>query len=155
MSEDCFIKGIDCTLGICKWLILQISLYFLMPYIWNYDYATGEIVSICLYTSLYVTYWNLIDKSKRARWILIPYLLYISIAIILFLSINNWITSIWLSIFLPFYGLICFLCVKLFRKYSKRVRKTVRYGKVITYTIVIVFFLALKALSVIWICKEH
>ena len=155
MSEDCFIKGIDCTLGICKWLILQISLYFLMPYIWNYDYATGEIVSICLYTSLYVTYWNLIDKSKRARWILIPYLLYISIAIILFLSINNWITSIWLSIFLPFYGLICFLCVKLFRKYSKRVRKIVRYGKVITYTIVIVFFLVLKALSVIWICKEH
>jgi hypothetical protein len=35
------------------------------------------------------------------------------------------------------------------------VRKIVRYGKVITYTIVIVFFLALKALSVIWICKEH
>ena len=34
-------------------------------------------------------------------------------------------------------------------------RKTVRYGKVISYTIVIVFFLALKALSVIWICKEH
>ena len=96
MSEDYFIKVIDCTLGICKWLILQISLYFLMPYIWNYDYATGAIVSICLYTSLYVTYWNLIDKSKRARWILIPYLLYISIAIILFLSINNSFQERWM-----------------------------------------------------------
>ena len=155
MSEDYFIKVIDCTLGICKWLILQISLYFLMPYIWNYEYAIGTIVLICLYTSLYATYWNLIDESKRARWIFAPYLLYLPIAIILSLSINNWVTSIWFGIFLPIYGLICFLCVKQLRKYSKRLRKRIRYGKVITYTIVIVFFLALKTLSVLWVCQEH
>lgn len=155
MSEDYFIKVIDCTLGICKWLILQISLYFLMPYIWNYEYAVGAIVLICLYTSLYATYWNLIDESKRARWIFAPYLLYLPIAIILSLSINNWVTSLWLGVFLPIYGLICFLCVKQLRKYSKRLRKRIRYGKVITYTIVIVFFLALKTLSVLWVCQEH
>ena len=126
-----------------------------MPYIWNYEYAVGAIVLICLYTSLYATYWNLIDESKRARWIFAPYLLYLPIAIILSLSINNWVTSLWLGVFLPIYGLICFLCVKQLRKYSKRLRKRIRYGKVITYTIVIVFFLALKTLSVLWVCQEH
>ena len=67
MSEDYFIKVIDCTLGICKWLILQISLYFLMPYIWNYEYAIGTIVLICLYTSLYATYGTLPNFRGKAK----------------------------------------------------------------------------------------
>ncbi len=126
-----------------------------MPYIWNYEYAIGTIVSICLYTSLYLAYSNLIDESKRARLILLPYLIYLSIAIILFLSIDNWITSIWFAILLPFYGLICFLCAKLFRKYSNRLQNRIRLGKIITYTIVIVFIFVLKTLSVLWMCQEH
>ena len=35
-----------------------------MPYIWNYEYAIGTIVLICLYTSLYVAYWNFLDKTN-------------------------------------------------------------------------------------------
>ena len=155
MSEDYFIKGIDCSLGICKWLILQISLYFLMPYIWNYEYAFGAIVLICLYTSLYVAYWYFVDKTKRVQWILLPYLLYLSIATVLYLSIDKWIISIMFGIFLPLYGLICFLCVKLFRKYSKRIRVRIKYGRVITYITIIVLFFTLKSLSVIWMCQEH
>ena len=119
MSDDNFLKSIDCTLGLCKWLILQISLYFLMPYMWNYEYAFGTIVLICLYTSLYVAYWNFFDKAKRTRWLLLPYMLYLAIVAIFFITINNWITSVWFGVFLPLYGFVCFLCVKLFRKYSK------------------------------------
>lgn len=155
MSEDYFIKGIDCSLGICKWLILQISLYFLMPYIWNYEYAFGTIVLMCLYTSLYVAYWYFVDKAKRVQWILLPYLLYLSIATVLYLSVDKWIISIRFGVFLPFYGLICFLCVKLFRKYSKRIRVRIKYGKAITYITIIVLFFTLKSLSVIWMCQEH
>lgn len=155
MSEDYFIKGIDCSLGICKWLILQISLYFLMPYIWNYEYAFGAIVLICLYTSLYVAYWYFVDKTKRVQWILLPYLVYLSIATVLYLSIDKWIISIMFGIFLPLYGLICFLCVKLFRKYSKRIRVRIKYGRAITYITIIVLFFTLKSLSVIWMCQEH
>ena len=155
MSDDNFLKSIDCTLGLCKWLILQISLYFLMPYMWNYEYAFGTIVLICLYTSLYVAYWNFVDKAKRTRWLLLPYMLYLAIVAIFFITINNWITSVWFGVFLPLYGFVCFLCVKLFRKYSKKFRKRIKYGRAITYTIIIVFFFVLKTLSVLWMCQEH
>lgn len=126
-----------------------------MPYIWNYEYAFGAIVLICLYTSLYVAYWYFVDKTKRVQWILLPYLLYLSIATVLYLSIDKWIISIMFGIFLPLYGLICFLCVKLFRKYSKRIRVRIKYGRVITYITIIVLFFTLKSLSVIWMCQEH
>ena len=155
MSEDYFIKYIDCTLGICKWGVLQLSLYFLMPYLWNYEYAFSTIVLISLYTSLYVIYWNLVDKEKRVRWILLPYLLYLATAITLFFIRENWITSVWFCVLLPLYGFICFLCIKLYRKYLKRIRKKIKYGRAISYTVVIVFFITLKSLSVLWMCQEH
>ena len=155
MSEDYFIKYIDCTLGICKWGALQLSLYFLMPYLWNYEYAFSTIVLISLYTSLYVIYWNLLDKEKRVRWILLPYLLYLATAITLFFFRENWITSVWFCVLLPLYGFICFLCIKLYRKYLKRIRKRIKYGRAISYTVVIVFFITLKSLSVLWMCQEH
>ena len=155
MSEDYFIKYIDCTLGICKWGVLQLSLYFLMPYLWNYEYAFSTIVLISLYTSLYVIYWNLVDKEKRVRWILLPYLLYLATAITLFFIRENWITSVWFCVLLPLYGFICFLCIKLYRKYLKRIRKRIKYGRAISYTVVIVFFITLKSLSVLWMCQEH
>lgn len=126
-----------------------------MPYIWNYEYAFGAIVLICLYTSLYVAYWYFVDKTKRVQWILLPYLVYLSIATVLYLSIDKWIISIMFGIFLPLYGLICFLCVKLFRKYSKRIRVRIKYGRAITYITIIVLFFTLKSLSVIWMCQEH
>ena len=69
MSDDNFIKSIDCTLGIAKWFILQVVLYFLMPYLWNYEYGVGTIVSMLLYTSLYVVYWEFMTKETRIRWI--------------------------------------------------------------------------------------
>lgn len=155
MSEDFFVKCIHSTLGICKWLVLQIFLYFLMPYLWNYEYATGTIVLMCLYTSFYVIYWNLVDRAKRAQWILSPYLLYLVTAIILCLKTDYLTPSVWFVIFLPLYGFICFLCVKLFRKYSRRIRKRLKHGRAIANTILIVFLLTLKFLSVIWVCQEH
>ena len=48
MSDDNFIKSIDCTLGIAKWFILQVFLYFLMPYLWNYEYGEGQSKSVSI-----------------------------------------------------------------------------------------------------------
>ena len=79
MSDDNFIKSIDCTLGIAKWFILQVVLYFLMPYLWNYEYGVGAIVSMLLYTTLYAAYWKFMPKETRGRWMLFPYIVYGSI----------------------------------------------------------------------------
>lgn len=43
MSDENLIKSIDCVLGIAKWFFLQIFLYFLMPYLWNYEYGVGTM----------------------------------------------------------------------------------------------------------------
>ena len=54
MTDDNFIKIIDCTLGIAKWYIWQMFLYFFMPYLWNYEYGIGTMVSMLIYTVFYV-----------------------------------------------------------------------------------------------------
>ena len=155
MSETHYIKGYDCILGICKWLALQISLYYLMPYIWNYEYATGTMVLMCLYTSLYTLYWNFVDKERRFRWIHLPYLLYLVISIILYIIIDGWTHSVWSGIILPLYGMLCFLSAKHIRRLVKRIRRKTRYGRAIVYTAIAILLLVLKSLSVIWVCKEH
>ena len=43
MFENTFIKSLDCTGRIAKWFILQAILYFLMPYLWDYEYGVGSI----------------------------------------------------------------------------------------------------------------
>ena len=112
MTDDNFIKYIDCTLGIAKWFILQVFLYFLMPYLWNYEYGVGTIVSMLLYTSLYVVYWEFMTKDTRGRWVLFPYIVYGSIATFLFYVVDNWSASLWTCWALPMYGLACLLIIK-------------------------------------------
>ena len=65
MTDDNFLKSIDCTLGIAKWFIIQVFLYFLMPYLWNYEYGVGTIVSILLYTTLYAAYWKFMQRKQE------------------------------------------------------------------------------------------
>lgn len=77
MSDDNFIKGVDCTIGIIKWIVLQIVLYFLTPYLWNYENGVGTIVSILMYTSFYRGYWDFMPNETRIRWIFLPYLAYL------------------------------------------------------------------------------
>ena len=76
MSDENLIKSIDCVLGIAKWFFLQIFLYFIMPYLWNYEYGVGTIVSMLIYTTLYVVYWEFIPKEMRLRRAYFPYLVY-------------------------------------------------------------------------------
>ena len=155
MSDDNFIKSIDCTLGIAKWFILQVVLYFLMPYLWNYEYGVGTIVSMLLYTSLYVVYWEFMPKEIRMRWVLFPYIAYGTIATFLFYVVDNWSASLWICWALPIYGLACLFIIKLLSKILKKILN--RYGLrgVVRYSTVVLFFIVLKSFSVSYISKEY
>ena len=155
MSDDNFLKSIDCTLGIGKWFILQLFLYFLMPYLWNYEYGVGTIISIFMYTIFYVCYWVFVSKEVRILRLFVPYLIYGAITTILYCVVDNWSSSLWFCWMLPIYGLVCLLCTKLFQKYSKGIRKNIRGGKMIVLLIIVSFIILLKVFSVLWICKEH
>ena len=155
MSDDNFLKSIDCTLGIGKWFILQLFLYFLMPYLWNYEYVVGTIISIFMYTFFYVCYWEFVSKEVRILRLFVPYLIYGAITTILYCVVDNWSSSLWFCWMLPIYGLVCLLCTKLFQKYSKGIRKNIRGGKMIVLLIIVSFIILLKVFSVLWICKEH
>ena len=155
MSDDNFLKSIDCTLGIGKWFILQLFLYFLMPYLWNYEYVVGTIISIFMYTIFYVCYWEFVSKEVRILRLFVPYLIYGAITTILYCVVDNWSSSLWFCWMLPIYGLVCLLCTKLFQKYSKGIRKNIRGGKMIVLLIIVSFIILLKVFSVLWICKEH
>ena len=102
MFENTFIKSLDCTGRIAKWFILQAILYFLIPYLWDYEYGVGTITMMFLYTALYVAYWSFVPKEKRIKWLLIPYLVYLAVVVILYAVFDNWSSSIWFCLLLVF-----------------------------------------------------
>ena len=155
MSDDSFIKSLDCIGALAKWFILQMFLYFLMPYLWNYEYGIGIMTLVFIYTAFHVVYWTLIPKEMRIKWLWTPYMIYTVIALMLYGIIDNWCSSISFCLLLPLYGLVCWIGVKLFRKYSKRIREKCKFGKVISFLVVASLLLVLKSFSVLWMCKEH
>ena len=155
MSDDNFIKSIDCTLGIAKWFILQVFLYFLMPYLWNYEYGVGTIGSMLLYTALYGIYWKFMPKETRMHWLLFPYIVYGCISMFLFYIVNNWSTSLWTCWKKPVYGLACLLIIKLFSRLLRTIHNRYRVRGIVRYSVFILLFIVLKSFSVSYICREH
>ena len=119
MSDDSFIKSLDCIGALAKWFILQMLLYFLIPHLWNYEYGIGIMTLMFIYTAFHVVYWTFIPKEMRIKWLWTPYFIYTILALILYGIIDNWCSSISFCLLLPLYGLVCWIGIKLFRKYSK------------------------------------
>ena len=155
MSDETFIKSPDCIGGLAKWFVLQVVLYYLMPYLWNYEYGVGTISMIFLYTAFYVVYWNFMPKDLRIKWGFAPYLTYSVLSVILCGLFDNWSESIWTCLLLPLYGFVCWISVKLFQKYSKNFRRKYKLGWIIPSLLLLIIFVVLKAFSVVWMCKEH
>ena len=66
MPEDSFLYMIDSMVKTCKWFVLQAVLFFLMPYVWNYEYSASTLVLMLLYTALYAVYWNFVPLVGEA-----------------------------------------------------------------------------------------
>ena len=128
MSDDTFIKSLDCMGILAKWFVWQVLLYFLMPYLWNYKYGLETITSMLLYTAFYVTYWEFIPKSQRVKRIFTPYWAYLVITVILYGLVDNWSTSIWTCLLLPLYGFVCWIGAKFLLKYLKKIKRKYKMG---------------------------
>lgn len=150
MLDEAIIKMIVTTWRICKWFFLQIFLMYLMPYLWNNHYNGETICLILLYTVSYAIYWEALPKDKRWHWLPLPYFVYIVIMILLYGLIKTWDVSVFHSLLLPIYGAVCVFFVKFCRKQFGKIHKKYRFGKIITYTTVFLFFVALKSISVSW-----
>ena len=144
MLDEAIIKMIVTTWRICKWFFLQIFLMYLMPYLWNNHYNRETICLILLYTVSYAIYWEALPKDKRWHWLPLPYFVYIVIMILLYGLIKTWDVSVFHSLLLPIYGAVCVFFVKFCRKQFGKIHKKYRFGKIITYTTVFLFFVALK-----------
>ena len=95
MSANSSARELDCIFNMIKWFGLQTILYLLTPYLWNYEYGVGAIVLMITYTTLYVIYGEYAPKESRFRWVLAPYVVYLIIAIVLYIYTDNFISSIW------------------------------------------------------------
>ena len=155
MLDEAIIKMIVTTWRICKWFFLQIFLMYLMPYLWNNHYNGETICLILLYTVSYAIYWEALPKDKRWHWLPLPYFVYIVIMILLYGLIKTWDVSVFHSLLLPIYGAVCVFFVKFCRKQFGKIHKKYRFGKIITYTTVFLFFVALKSISVSWECSKR
>ena len=154
MPEDSFLYMIDSMVKTCKWFALQALLFFLMPYLWDYEYSASTLVLILVYTILYAVYWNFVPTSKQVRHLYLPYLAYIIIGVVVCFATGDWCASLWKVILLPLYGAACFIGVRLFKKGVRRLRKRFRWGRVVSYTALTLLFILLKASSVAWMRAE-
>ena len=154
MPEDSFLYMIDSMVKTCKWFALQALLFFLMPYVWDYEYSACTLVLILVYTMLYTVYWNFVSTSKRVRLLYLPYLAYIIIGVVVYFATGDWCVSLWKVVLLPLYGAACFIGVKLFKKGVRRLRKRFRWGRVVAFMALALFFILLKASSVAWMRAE-
>lgn len=154
MSEDSFLYMIDSMVKTCKWFALQALLFFLMPYVWDYEYSASTLVLVLVYTMLYAVYWNFVPTSKQVSLLYLPYLAYIIIGVVVYFATDDWCASLWKVILLPLYGATCFIGVKLFKKGVCRLRKRFRWGRVVAYTALTLLFILLKASSVAWMRAE-
>lgn len=141
MLDDIIVKLIVITWRICRWFFLQIILMFLMPYLWADHYNGETICLMLLYTALYAIYWETVPKDKRLRWLFSPYFMYSGIAILFYGLIKTWNVSVWYSFLLPIYGATCVILVKICGKQIRRIRKKYKFGKIITYSAVLLFLL--------------
>ena len=148
MPEDSFLYMIDSMVKTCKWFVLQAVLFFLMPYVWNYEYSASTLVLILLYTALYAVYWNFVPTDRQVRLLALPYVIYAVIGVVVYCATNGWCSSLWQVILLPLYGAACFVVVKLFKRIKNRLRKRYRWGGVAMYASLVLFLLVLKGISV-------
>lgn len=146
---------LDSIFDSIKWFGLQAVLYFLTPYLWNYEYAIGAIVLMLAYTVLYVIYGECAPKESRFRWALAPYVVYLIIAIALYVFTDDFMSSIWQCIFLPLFGFVCLVSSKVISKYIRKVRKKHKWGGTIVAIAIVLFFVLLKLVSVFWVCKGN
>ena len=140
---------------LAKWFVWQVLLYFLMPYLWNYEYGVGTIISMLIYTAFYAVYWEFIAKAMRIRWIFMPYFAYSVLTVILYGLIDNWSASVWTCLLLPFYGFVYWIGAKFLQKYLRKIKRKYKMGWIVSCLAVLVFFIVLKALSVSWMCRNH
>ena len=98
MPQQTSAREFDCIFNTIKWFGLQAILYFLTPYLWNYEYGVGSIVLILIYTILYAIYGEYAPKDYRFRWSLVPYVVYLIIAFLLYIFTEDFISSVWTCI---------------------------------------------------------
>lgn len=154
MYEDSFLYMIDSMVKTCKWFALQALLFFLMSYVWDYEYSASTLVLILVYTMLYALYWNFVSTSKQVRLLYLPYLAYIIIGMVVYFATDDWCTSLWKVMLLPLYGAACFIGVRLTQRGVRKLRNRFRWGRVVAYTALALFFILLKASSVAWMRAE-
>ena len=148
MTEDYFFYMLDCMVKTCKWMLLQLVLFFLTPYLWNYGHAANTLVLMALYTIIFVVHWNFANEKQRVRRLYIPYAIYVVIAALLCMVSKSWDSSLWRIVLLPLYGACCFVGIKLFKKGMHKLRERFRFGKLVAYALLVLFFVVLKGISV-------
>ena len=133
---------------LCKNLLAQLVVYALLPFVWMVDNGVGVVPSICLYTVIYNIFWYNPILRTPFHGLLLPYMCYAVISVLLYGVFDNWCHSLWFCLALPLYGLVSFVCVRLFCKYSRRFSLKFSYPGIVRCMLFVLLFTALKTISV-------
>lgn len=155
MTEDYFFYMLDCMMKTCKWMLLQVVLYFLTPYLWNYDHAPCVLALMALCTMVFVVHWNFADEERRVRRLYLPYIVYVGLAVLLCMAIGGWDFSLWRIVLMPLYGMACFVGARVFGRLKRRLSARYRWGGVAMYAALGLIFVVLKGASTLYMRPER
>jgi len=136
-----------------KWFFFQLAVLCLLPFVWPL-LGPGAVICIGLYTVLYNVYWLCIETEKRADYLWIPYVIYLLLIILFSIAWGSAFQSIWVSVLFPVYGALCYIAIRLYRRFRKRYLTTSIRRRSFT-TAIVVSLLLIKVGHVYWGCKNH
>lgn len=142
---------IQITWRFAKWYLLQYFLLFLLPFVFGRSLGSGLLLCIEAYTFLFCVYWDYVSSEKRMGMIAVPLVSYIILSLVCSLIWPHFFPPCWVCAILPVYCAMCFLTVKLLKKYSKR---STTKGLIVA-AVIVIGLLFLKGTCVSWECKEH
>ncbi len=135
-----------------KWAFLQNITLFLMSYVLSYNF--GLSILITLYTFIFGIYFLAIRKKYIFHWLLFPYAIYASLAILCNKCWGSIFPSAEVSLFFPIYGAAYFIIIKIVRR-NLRKRFSKKVTNILAVISVIVILPLLKGINTELWCKDH
>lgn len=142
-------KILEDAVRIAKWLTLQYVLFFAIPILFDIM-PSGMVWLVAIYTIVFNVYWRNVPKANRLRFIWMPYIVYLLLAVVCCLCMGRF--SFWCITLSPMYGVACYILVRKGGIYWKRKSLLTRISLVggIVSTIIL-----LKIANTYWQCHNQ
>lgn len=142
----------DSSWILTKWFLIQNFILFLMPFIMGYNMGLSLLIGI--YTVVFGLFFLSTKKERWVSYLILPYSIYVILALICHFTWRELFPSIWFSMLFPLYGAACLAVVKRIKHYINSMSHN-RIKQGASLVAVIIVMISIKCLGAEWWCRDH